>query len=249
MQKLFLLGSTSFVGKNIVVELKKHYDVIELSRPSFDFLNPKTYATIDFSESIIVDCININNGNVNDIEDCNLNGFKLFLDHIILNYTQIKYIYFSTISVLSTEIVNKNTYVNSKFLAEEYLGNSNLLHHIIRLSYPIGKGENKLRLTSRLIHAIRNQDPITIFDIKINFTPILCLAENIFELTQFKENKVTFFSNNIYISLAEFVEKIGHLLSLKPNCIINKSDNYFEPKSDNPIKCDSKLLDCLREMI
>jgi dTDP-4-dehydrorhamnose reductase len=249
LQKLFLLGSTSFVGKNLVVELSKHYEVIEFSRPYFDFLDPISYSTIDFSKSIIVDCINVNNGNMNDIENCNSNGFRLFLDNIIQHHKQTKYIYFSTISVISDEIVSQNNYVKSKLLAEDYLKESGILHHIIRLSYPIGKGENKLRLTSRLIKDIKNKERITISDIKINLTPVKCLAENIFQLTQFEENKTTFFSNNVYISLQDFVETIGELLSIKPNYIINKSETHFEPISENPIGCDVKLLDCLKEMI
>lgn len=249
MQKIFLLGSTSFVGSNIVLELKKHYDVVELARPNFNFLDPETFTQINFSNAIIIDCINVNNANNSEIENCNIKGFKIFIDYLMKNHSNVKYLYFSSISVLSKTIISQNSYINSKYVAENYLINSDITYHIVRLSYPIGKGENNTRLTSRLIKSIKNGEKITLSDIKINLTPIECISENIFSLTLFNNNKITFLSNNIYIPLLELVYKISELLNIKPNYIITKSSDHFEPTSDTPIRCDVNLLDCLKNMI
>lgn len=249
MQKVFLLGSTGFVGKNISSELAKKYNVIELARSQFDFLNSNTFLEIDFSNSIIVDCINVNNGNAGEIINCNVNGFQMFIDFITQNHVNVKYLYFSSISVLSEEIKKQNIYVNSKFIAEKYLMHSGLIYHIVRLSYPIGKGENPNRLISRFIKSIKEKQTLSLSNIKINITPIKCIANDINSLVRFDGNRVTFFSSNVYLSLTEIVDKIGDLLNVKPNYTVTKSDNRFEPVSDNPINCSIDLISCLKDMI
>lgn len=249
MKKIFLLGSSSFIGKNIYPELRSNFETVSLSRPQFDFLDPKTYISIDFSNSIIVDCINVNNGNTEEINKCNIEGFIGFLDFLKDKHSNTKYLYFSTISVISDEICKANAYVNSKKIAEEYLKNSGLLYHIVRLSFPIGKGENEMRLTTRLINSIKNKSELKLSDIKLNITPVNCIAEQITKLVSFNSNLITFFSNNKYTPLIDLVKAIESALGIKANYKLIEQNSHFEPLSNNPVGFDLNLDKLVSEMI
>lgn len=249
MKKIFLLGSSSFIGKNIYSILRSNFEVITLSRPQFDFLDPTTYLEIDFSNSIIVDCINVNNGNTEQINECNIEGFKVFLDFLKDTTSNCKYLYFSTISVISDEICKANAYVNSKKIAEEYLENSGLIYHIVRLSFPIGKGENEMRLTTRLINSIKKNTELKLSDIKLNITPVNCIADQITNLVSFKSNLVTFLSNNKYTPLIDLVKAIETALGVKANYTIIGQNSLFEPLTDKPISCELNLNKIVSEMI
>ena len=215
-----------------------------------DILNPKSFYNVDFDNSIIIDCINVNNGNKIEIENCNIRGFNSFMGHLTKNHKSIKYLYFSTISVLSEEIRKQNMYVHSKFIAENLLiSSSKLNHHIVRLSYPIGKGENVMRLISRFVKSIKEGNMLSLSDIKINITPIECISQQINHLVKFETNKITFLSNNVYTSLIEIVNCLGFLLKKEPIYKITHENNHFEPKSDMPITCNFDLLECFKKIL
>jgi len=249
MEKVFLLGASSFIGKNIIEELKENFQLNVLSRPDFDLLDKNSFSKYDFSNSTIIDCINVNNGNAAEIDKCNIDGFGDFITFLKNRHTNFKYFYFSTISVLSPQICAINKYVNSKKIAEDLLIASGITYHIVRLSFPIGKGENPTRLTTRLINSINKNEELTLTDIKLNITSVKCLADNISDLVSFKQNKITFFSNNKYVPLTDLVLAIETVLKRKANYKIVAAKDHFEPLSNEPVHCELDLVKIVSNMI
>ena len=218
---------------------------IGLNKVNLNFLDENSFSNADFSNSIIFDFININNGNEEEIKTCNNYGFQKFVDHIKKSNHNVNYVYISTISVLS-DVSEQNAYVKSKKAAELYLINSGINYQLQRLSYPIGKGENNKRLISRLISDLRANKDITINNVLLNLNPVKDVVEAIYK--EALKSPTTFISNNQYLYLKDVVDFLKRELNSKSVVISKEVKNSFTPISDYPIKCGD-IYETLREMI
>jgi len=204
-KKYIVLGANGFVGSNISAYLhENNFQVKALNRPELDLVKPESYHATDFSNSVIFDCIARIDGTKEEIELTNNHGLTNFLEYLKKEHNNFTYIYFSTISILNREIIDKNVYVASKFNAEEFIKKTVTDHKIIRLSFPFGPGESPNRLFSRLINKLKKNEGLNIDDIKINVTPISGLIQWLPELTASKEKEINFTDGQVY-SLAEIV--------------------------------------------
>lgn len=247
MAKIYILGQNSFVGKALYTIISDKEDCHLISRSEIDFLNKETFSNINFDDSIIIDCINVNNGNADQIMKCNYTGFVDFCTFLKKSHKNVNYVYISSISTISEEVVAKNIYVASKKKAEDFLISSGLDYQIVRLSYPIGKGENKDRLVSRMIDLLKHNKEINIQDIQINFNDVNEVSTSIYD--QLLKDRIIFVSNNIYTSLYDailFLKK-----TLKSESIIHKTDveRQFTPKSEKPYASKIELKDLLQTLL
>lgn len=249
MPKIYILGENSFVGKTLFHLIRDKEECELVSKAQINFLKEESFSNVDFSNTIIIDCVNVNNGNEKDITQCNYEGFVGFCKYLLKSAVNLKYVYLSTISVVSEEASRTSSYVKSKKNAEDYLMSSGLDYQIMRLSYPIGKGENKNRLISKMIDSLKQDKNITIQDVQINFNDVVEVCENIY--TQLLKNKVTFISNNNYTSLFDTVVYLKKVLH--SNSFISKTDvaEQFMPKSETPFRqrktMDELLMSCINE--
>jgi nucleoside-diphosphate-sugar epimerase len=247
MNKVFILGAKSFVGKSLHDLIKDKEESYLVSKEKINFLDTATFQNINFNSSIIVDCINVNNGNEKDIMNCNITGFSSFLNYLKKNATDFKYIYISTVSVLSKESVETSHYVKSKKNAEEFLINSGINYQIVRLSYPIGKNENSNRLISRLIENLKNNKPISVNNVLINLNCISDVVKEIYH--QFSNSGIFFISNNQYLYLKEIVLLLKDKLNSKSTVEVFETQNQFQPLSEHPFIPSVDIKSTLLQMI
>lgn len=218
IMKYIVLGNHGFIGKNIFNVLKKsNYDVLGLSRDSFDITDSNDYKKYDFSNCIIIDCI----ASIDDIK----NNFKVNVDSLsnFINYLNqyaksFKYIYFSTTSTQIDNQVLENSYVKSKYLAEEFIRQHLTDYKIIRLIFPFGIGENPNRLISRLSKKIKNKEQLKISNVTLNLTPIEFLKDKFLSLINDNQFEINFTDGKVY-QLIDIVR----LLYIK----LNKAENYI----------------------
>jgi len=245
--KIFILGAGSFVGRFFFDHIKEKENCSLISKNEINFLDLKTFSNIDFNNSIILDCINVNNGTENEIMECNYFGFQKFCNYLKANQTIVKYVYVSTISVLSQEAVESSAYVRSKKIAEDYLMQSGIDYQLMRLSYPIGKGENSNRLISRLISNLKADRDININDISINLNYINDVVLQMY--AELSKSKQVFISNNIYAPLKEVVFYLKARLGSKSNITITEAIDYFKPLTKTPFTPSLDLKSVLSEML
>jgi dTDP-4-dehydrorhamnose reductase len=230
--KILILGENSFVGKSLYAFLKDKEDCRLVSRKEIDFSDHHTFSNINFHHTVIVDCININNGNEQEIMACNDIGFRAFIDYLKANAQPMRYIYVSTISVLSEEAVRMSAYVRSKKTAEDHLLASGITHHIMRLSYPIGRGENKSRLISRLIESFKQGKPVAVKTVPVNLNAIEDVVKDMY--AKMGKEGISFISNNIYKSLSEIALFLKEQLASTSTLQIEEINDDFRPLSETP---------------
>jgi len=247
MNKVFILGANSFVGKSLHNLIKKKEKSYLVSKEKINFSDPSTFKSINFNNSIIVDCININIGNEKNIFDCNVTGFSQFIEYLKNNAVNFKYIYISSISVLSKESIETSPYVTSKKMAEQFLINSGVNYQIMRLSYPIGKNENSNRLISRLIDNLKYNKPITVNNILINLNNISDVVEAIYR--EFSKSGIFFISNNQYVYLKDIVLFLKDKLNSKSTVEVLETQNQFQPLSEHPFVSTVGIKSTLLQMI
>lgn len=245
MNNVIILGKNSFIAKKLSYILGSSCKL--LSRNEIDFLIPGTFSNIDFNDTVIIDCINVNNGNEAEIIASNFIGFTNFCKYLVENKIKIKYIYISTISTISDVSVKSSVYIRSKKLAEDYLLNSGLDCQIIRLSYPFGIGENKQRLLSRIIKSLKENREIKINDVKINLNYVDDVCINI--VNRLLTKKIIFISNNHYSSLYDYVMYLKKAIQSKSNVEKIVSTFNFMPLTDLPFKQARSNYDILLEML
>lgn len=208
-KKYIVLGANGFLGSNISAFLhKNNFQAKVLTRTELDLLKPESYDAVDFSNSMIFDCIARIDGSKEEIELTNNRGLVNFLEYLNKEHSNFTYVYFSSLSTLKREIIDKNVYVASKFKAEEFIKNGVADHKIIRLSFPVGQGESPNRLLSRLINKLKKNEALVIDEIKINITPISGLIQWLPELIALKEKEINFTDGQVY-SLAEIVSYLA----------------------------------------
>jgi nucleoside-diphosphate-sugar epimerase len=116
-----------------------------------------------------------------------------------------KYVYFSTYATCLDNLVNSNTYVRSKYLAEQYLKKNTSSYKIIRLIFPFGKEEHKNRLLSRIIGKIKSGEKISVDRLTLNLTPISDIQNNFWRLLESPLKEINL-SNGIEIFFPDLVE-------------------------------------------
>ncbi|MBL7932166.1 MAG: NAD-dependent epimerase/dehydratase family protein [Bacteroidia bacterium] len=243
----YILGENSFVGKTLFEYMKDKTHCYLVARKTIDLLNPATFSNIDFSNSVIIDCINVNNGNKEEIVRTNVSGFTNLINYLKQKAVNLKYVYMSTISVTDETAVKGSAYVNSKKTAEDTLMASGLDYQIMRLSYPIGKGENKSRLFPRLISQLKNNEPVTVNDILINPNAVEDVVKDIYH--QLQGPKITFISSNNYFSLAGLVLFLKENLRSESSITVNEAKEQYLPKSETPFEESQTIKQRLLQMI
>jgi dTDP-4-dehydrorhamnose reductase len=246
-RKMFVLGGNSFVAKVFHEVVKDHENVFALSKEELNFLEPASYSIFDFSNSIIVDFVNVNNGNEQDIMACNYYGFSSFCRFLKGHAFNFRYVYISTISTLCEQHVAASPYVRSKKLAEEFLMKAGIDFQIMRLSYPIGKGESKLRLISRLIQSLKEGQNLEISNYLINLNYVKDVAKHIYQNIS-RETQI-FVSNNQYVLLGDAVLLLKDMLKSASQLLILDVKYQFAPMSDNPYVPSRNIKDVLIDMI
>ncbi len=247
MSKFLILGKNSFVAGALFDLVKNKEEALLISKDDLDFTNKNTFKNIDFDNSTIIDCVNVNNGNSEEIMRCNVNGFKDFCNYIRSTAKSIKYVYVSTISVLSEDAIASSVYVQSKKQAEEYLISSGIDYHIIRLSYPIGPGENKNRLITRLINNLKDNQLIKINNILINLNDINDVVKSMYG--SFFKSKISFISNNKYMYLSDVVFFLKERIGSQSLIEVIEVKEQFSPLSDTPFLESTNIKNTLLKMI
>jgi len=218
--KYIVLGNNGFIGKNIFTMLKKsNCSVLGLSRNTFDITDNNDYKKYDFSNSIIIDCI----ASIDDIQ----NNFKVNVDSLsnFINYLNeyaksFKYIYFSTTSTQLDNQVIENSYVKSKYLAEELIRQHLTDYKIIRLIFPFGMGENSNRLISRLSKKIKNKEQLKISNVTLNLTPIEFLKVEFLSLINDNKFEINFTDGKVY-QLIDIVRLLYIKLNMAENYVVD----------------------------
>lgn len=247
LKKCYILGSSGFLGKNLLLHKPENFFCVGIDKSQIDFLNAESFSNIYFSDEIIIDCINVNNGVEEDIFNCNVKGFELFIEHLKHHNFSGKYVYISTISVLDEGALRGSAYVRSKKKAEDHLKESGLDYQIIRISYPFGQHENPQRLLPRLTNQLRNNLPVKLNNIKINLNFIEDVVEAIFN--SIGKNQEIFISNNQYVTLGDLVERIRYKLNSSSTIEIESSGTSFMPISETPYTCKYNVLDKVEEVL
>jgi nucleoside-diphosphate-sugar epimerase len=212
-----------------------------------DFVKPESFLNMSFSNEVIIDCININNGVEKDIFNCNVNGFKMFIEYLKGNSFSGKYVYVSTISILDDEAVKGSAYVRSKKDAEDYLKASGLDYQIMRISYPFGKNENPQRLLPRLKQQLQSNQLLKITNIKVNLNYVEDVSKAIFDFIG--KSREVFVSNNQYVLLGDVVRRMKQKLGSKSEIILENANSNFTPLSESPYACRYDVLDKLEEVL
>lgn len=243
----YILGENSFVGKNLFEYMKDETDCKLVPRKVIDFLDPATFSNLNFANCRIIDCINVNNGNKEEVIRTNMTGFSVFIGYLKQQVVKVKYVYISTVSVMDEVAVKSNPYVFSKKAAEDILISSGLDYQIMRLSYPIGKNENKSRLFPRLISQLKNNEPVTVNDILINPNAVEDVVKDIYH--QLQGPKITFISSNNYFSLAGLVLFLKENLRSESSITVNEAKEQYLPKSETPFEESQTIKQRLLQMI
>lgn len=231
--KYYILGGNGFVGKNIYLSLiSNKCDAEILKKDDFDLTNEENYSKFNFSNSSIIDCISKIDGDKDIVFQTNFYGLQKFINYLNTKCTNYKYIYFSTFSTQLSKEIELNPYIHSKMLAEEFIEKNIKDYKIIRLIFPFGKGENKNRLLSKLIHKIKNDEKIVINNTYLNLTPIALLRDNFLQLLSDKEKDINFSDGKVY-SLKHIVDNLFRLLGKEPN---------YEYKDNTTINLYSKKI-------
>lgn len=174
--RCYILGASGFIGRNVAAAFERRgHDVVRLCRPLFDYTNPETQKQLDFSGACVVDCVTRVDGTPGEVRWTIVDGLQLLLRQPTIRNAN-SYIYLSTSTTLSPDVVRDNVYVASKRDAEK-LVQKLPQGQIVRLTYPFGPGENEHRLITRLISQALRSECLTIGDIVLPLTPIECLAE------------------------------------------------------------------------
>ena len=247
LKKIYILGGNGFVGRSLFDFLKAREQCFLVTKEQINFLKPETFSNLSFDNSIIIDCVNVNNNKELDIMDCNYRGLLSFTAYLGKTAVSFNYVYISTISVLSDESVKTNVYVRSKKMAEDHLLSSGMDCQIIRLSYPIGSGENKARLISRLIGNLRLNESILIQDVLINLNDIGDVVAAIYD--HLLKEPLIFISSNQYISLSEVVYFLKKQLNSESKIEVKKTDAQFTPKAHEPFVPSKNIKDTLFSML
>lgn len=245
--KYYILGGDGFVAKNIYLTLMSNEcDVELLKRDDFDLTNEENYSKFNFSNTTIIDCISKIDGDKDMIFQTNFYSLQKFINYLNVNCANYKYIYFSTFSTQLSQEMELNPYIHSKMLAEDFI-EKNISHYkIIRLIFPFGKGENKNRLLSKLIHKIKNDEKIVINNTHLNLTPIALLRENFLHLLADKEKDVNFSDGKVY-SLKHIVDNLFGLLKKKPNYVYK--DNVVINLYSKKASIEELPISLLKELI
>ena len=227
MQKCYVLGSNSFIGRSIIYKLSQAYQVIPLSRELFDITNGQCYGNFDFSNSIIIDCIVVVDKE-SQIISTNVKGFEQYILFLKENAENIQYVYFST---TSTQIVSQrqnSTYVNSKYLAENILKAHVDNHKIVRLTFPFGTAENANRLFSRLIGQVHRNEHIEIKNITMNLTPVEYLCSSLIDLLNNNSSEINFtFEGKVFI-LIDIMKYIANKLNYANVVYLQEEEVHLE---------------------
>ena len=238
MQKCYVLGSNSFIGRNVIDNLSQAYQVIPLSRRLFDITNSLSYGNFDFSNSILIDCIvAVDRGS--EIINTNVKGFEQYILFLKKNAKNIQYLYFST---TSTQIVSQrqnNTYVNSKYLAENILKANIENHKIVRLTFPFGIAEKANRLFSRLIGQVHRNEHIEIKNITMNLTPVEYLNSSLINLLNDNSNEIDFTFEGKVFKLIDIMKYIASQLNYANVEYLEEQEIHLEVVN----KCIGKIED------
>jgi nucleoside-diphosphate-sugar epimerase len=192
IKNIYLIGSEGFIGKAVSDKLIKRGNVYFLNRESLDLTNKSTFKDWDFENSIIIDAIAKIDGDSVEIYQNNYWCFIEFIKFLKINFSNINYIYLSTLSTLNVKVIQENIYVKSKYDAECYLRDNIENHKIIRLSYPFGPTENRNRLVSRLVNKVLNEELVAIKDLKLYLTPIDLFINDFLELLEDSKKEINY---------------------------------------------------------
>lgn len=248
MQRIVILGANGFVGRHLAELINYQTECVTVDRKTLNFLDSGTYSSVNFRNSVVVDCVNVNNGNESEMMACNYKGFGNFISWLSAHFgNSVHYVYISTISVLSPEAVDSSVYVRSKKLAEEILKQSGLSYQIMRLSYPIGAGENPRRLLPRLSADLRNNRPVKLNDIPINLNDVKDVVKDIYgKIGGDTEN---FISSNNYVRLPDVIGWLRDLMGSESVIQVNPTEEQSLPLSDRPFIPAKDIRETLKGLI
>lgn len=217
-----VIGSSGLVGQTLADRLEAEgKTVLRYSRPAFDLTKPETYAGLDFSGAILLDCAACIDKSPEEIHAVNVAGLSALLRHCDAN-PPARYIYFSTSATLSSEHVDANPYVRSKLEAEK-LVLAREWSKVIRLTFPFGAGENPNRLITRLIGKALRGERIQVGDVRLPLTPLRFLEEHLDELMHNQKRELNPTDGRTY-RLADVVEAIFRGLAKAPNHVMDISN-------------------------
>lgn len=242
-----ILGAGGFVGRHLAEFVNSRTECVAVDRKTLDFLDSNTYSNIDFTNTTIIDCVNVNNGNEREMMTCNVEGFGNFLSWLSNSFNTVHYVYLSTVSVLLPEAVEASAYVRSKKLAEESLKQSGLSYQIMRLSYPVGRGENPQRLLPKLISEMKNNRPLKLNDISINLNDVNDVVKDIYR--KIGTATETFISSNNYQRLPDVIGWLRDLLKSESTIQVNPAEKQADPVSDQPFVPARDIRETLKDLI
>lgn len=244
---IIVLGAGGFVGRQIFEALKVRFPNTKgLLRGDFDIGNPETYATYNFKNTTVIDCIAQIDGDFEALTRNNFDSLRRFADYIRGHATPARYIYLSTTAADGAP--SENAYVRSKQLAEDYLLQALPASRILRLSFPFGKGEKSNRLISRLILRIKNGEKLKLDNVTLNLTPVAFLTDHIEEII-FSDRPVINFGDGNPSKLHDIVERLHVSIGKSPDYVLN-SERIVDLEVKNPtlFKNVHNLDDALEEM-
>nr|WP_294872377.1 hypothetical protein [uncultured Pedobacter sp.] len=230
IKNIYLIGSEGFIGKAVSDELSKRGNVFFLNRKLLDLTNKSTYEGWDFEDSMIIDAIAKIDGDPVEIYQNNYWCFTEFIKFLKINFSNVHYVYLSTLSTLNIKVIQENIYVKSKYDAECYLKDNMENHKIIRLSYPFGPAENKNRLVSRLVNKVLNGELVAIKDLELFLTPIDLLINDFSELLEDLNKEINYLPMSP-IRLEDLLKKIYKLTKKKEYYNVEKG----QPVDDEPV--------------
>lgn len=223
--RLIILGLNGFVGCHLYRFLSKgKTELLGFNKDNLDFSRPDTFANyVPLHEDILIDCIAKIDGSEEEVNGVNLKGLTKFIEYLNTFNVTFKYVYFSTYATCLTQQVTSNSYVRSKFFAEEMIRKNVIDYKIIRLIFPFGKGENANRLISRILNKIQSREIISVDKFTLNLTPLNDLRENFSELINSPEKEINF-SNGVEIFLPELIEFIYDQSGIEPKYSITDKE-------------------------
>lgn len=245
---IVVLGAGGFVGRRVFSALAKQFPKVRaLTRAEFDINDHASFGQHDFTEATIVDCIAQIDGDADTLLQNNYESLRRFLDALCTRMLPARYVYLSTTAANGPYA--ENPYVRSKQLAEAYLLETLPMSKIVRLSFPFGQGEKSNRLLSRIIHNIRDDNPLKIDDVTLNLTPIEFFADHIAEVV-FSSQRIINFTDGRTYKLQEIVEHLYRLMGKAPDYVLNR-DRKTDLTVKNPTLFNNNRFidDALAEMI
>lgn len=154
--RIFLLGSTGFLGSNIYKKLSKKFSVTTISLRNIPDLKQKKFLNKFNKSDVIINCAaSLYPKNKNDFF-INENFPKILYDHLNKNNKKCNFIHISTVNVLIKD--RKDKYTNSKRESEKKLLHTKTT--IIRL--PL--------LVDERIRKIQNKGNLSLFYKYLNIT-------------------------------------------------------------------------------